>query len=226
MKKAKLLKIIISLLLSTLYFGSAAAAQTTVSGTVSGNDGKTVKGAVVEVGIPPDITLSATTIEKGEFSITVPATISIPSSGQSVGISARFRGDSTGTLSATIGANQDNKFDTLLRLDRTPGNSDPPPGGAEGGSGGERTSVKTEFGTFSNVGEYLGAVIKWAARLGVVAAVLMIVFGGLRIVTSGGNTEVVGQAKEIIEGALLGLAVIFLIGVFLSALVDLGQFSR
>lgn len=87
--------------------------------------------------------------------------------------------------------------------------------------------VCTELaGPVSNVGEYLAQVVKWSARLGVVAAVLVIVFAGNTMITSGGSPEGISSAKELIQGALIGLITIFLLGAILAWLVDTSQFSN
>lgn len=78
---------------------------------------------------------------------------------------------------------------------------------------------------FCNIGQYLAEIIKWSARLGVLAAVLMMAFAANMLVVSGGNPEQVTQAKEIIIGAILGLVVIFLLGPFLEFFIDLKQFQ-
>lgn len=89
----------------------------------------------------------------------------------------------------------------------------------------QQITVKTSLTgekDISSVGQFLGEILNWAGRFGVAAAVLMVVFAGFRIVTSGGSSEVVAQAKEIIAGAILGLAVIFLIGALLKLLINPG----
>lgn len=90
-----------------------------------------------------------------------------------------------------------------------------------------QTAIQTELAAepVSNIGQYLAAVVKWSARLGVVSAVLVIVWAGNVMITSGGSPEGITQAKELIQGALVGLITIFLIGALLAWLVDTSQFS-
>lgn len=53
-------------------------------------------------------------------------------------------------------------------------------------------------------------VHKWAAGIGSLLAVLMIIFAGFKYMTSSGNPEALGDAKETIIGALAGLSIIIL----------------
>jgi amino acid transporter len=55
---------------------------------------------------------------------------------------------------------------------------------------------------------YLGAVYKFGVILAAVLAVLMIVFGGIRYMTAGGNTGSIGDAKDMIWQAILGLLLV------------------
>jgi hypothetical protein len=64
--------------------------------------------------------------------------------------------------------------------------------------------------TFS---QYSSDIINFAKILGSSLAVLMVIYGGYKYLFSRGNSSATNEAKEIITGALLGLAVIYLIDV-------------
>lgn len=82
------------------------------------------------------------------------------------------------------------------------------------------TKVCTDFGAFSNIGDYLSAIIStWVIPLGVTAAILMITFAGFQYIYSGGSPETIKLAKELIVGAILGLIIIFMASYILNAIV-------
>lgn len=79
------------------------------------------------------------------------------------------------------------------------------PGGKSGGKGYTYQS-------------YIADVYKFALTLGEWLAVLMIVYAGYKYMTSQGNSSAINDAKEMLIGALLGLAILFLVRVILNTL--------
>lgn len=78
----------------------------------------------------------------------------------------------------------------------------------------------------SSIGELLGnCLINYMYVLGTAAAVAMIVFAGVLYITSGASPDQVGRAKEYIISALLGLAVIYLLGFLMNMLIDTSKLS-
>jgi hypothetical protein len=55
------------------------------------------------------------------------------------------------------------------------------------------------------IGEYIGAVYKYAVAVAGILAVIMIIIGGLQWLSSGGNTDMISSAKKRILGAIIGL---------------------
>lgn len=94
-------------------------------------------------------------------------------------------------------------------------------------SGGETASGQLQIsspdfgGPFTTIGGYVVAVVKKVIPLIIAGAILVVVFAGFRYITSLGNPDATGQAKSLIEGAVLGIITLFLIGLILASLVDL-----
>lgn len=67
---------------------------------------------------------------------------------------------------------------------------------------GEPTNVTFENHTFY--------IFKWAASIGSLLAMLMIIYAGIKYMSSGGNPQILEDAKETIVGSLIGLGMIIL----------------
>lgn len=69
---------------------------------------------------------------------------------------------------------------------------------------------------------YIGVLIKniydWVAGIGAIIVVLIIIYAGLRMVVSGGNTSAVGTTRKLVSTAVIGY-IILLCGWFV---VDTG----
>lgn len=59
------------------------------------------------------------------------------------------------------------------------------------------------------LGKYLTVIYNYALRFGGIIAAVMLMAGGLLWLVSGGNPGKIGQAKNIISGSLIGLALLF-----------------
>ncbi len=64
--------------------------------------------------------------------------------------------------------------------------------------------------------QYIGCIYEFATYLAIGLAILMIIWGGYRYITSQGNPDALGEAKEIIGGAIIGLMVLLLAYLILS----------
>ena len=53
-------------------------------------------------------------------------------------------------------------------------------------------------------------VISWALAIAFIAAVIMLIVGGFRYITAGGNTDQAGKGKNTIVNALIGIVIIVL----------------
>jgi hypothetical protein len=60
------------------------------------------------------------------------------------------------------------------------------------------------------IGDRIKTIINWISALIGVVAVIMIIFGGFRYITSGGNDTSVASAKKTILYALVGLVIVAL----------------
>lgn len=58
------------------------------------------------------------------------------------------------------------------------------------------------------IGQYFGAIYKWAISIGALVATIMILYGGLMYLMSAGNATKIEEAKSRITSALLGLFLI------------------
>ncbi|TSC92897.1 MAG: Uncharacterized protein CEN89_415 [Candidatus Berkelbacteria bacterium Licking1014_7] len=73
--------------------------------------------------------------------------------------------------------------------------------------------------TFTSIGELINEILKkYAIPIASAGAVMMIAIAGAKYVSSSGSSEAVGEAKELIIGAILGLAVILLAVVFIKSI--------
>ncbi len=66
--------------------------------------------------------------------------------------------------------------------------------------------------------QYMSDLYSFAIILGASLATLMIVYAGYKYMTSQGNQTALNDAKEVLTGALLGLAILLLIRVILNFL--------
>lgn len=59
--------------------------------------------------------------------------------------------------------------------------------------------------SFENLGEFINFIYKYGLQIGSVVAVIVIIIAGIMYIFSGGNSDTVGQAKNKIAGAVIGL---------------------
>lgn len=83
---------------------------------------------------------------------------------------------------------------------------------------GQSSSIDGGQGSLSLLGEYVSMIFRYVAALGGIIAVLVIMFAGFQLMTSGGSTEARGAAKELIQKTLVGVAMLFLSGLILYAI--------
>jgi cytochrome bd-type quinol oxidase subunit 2 len=62
----------------------------------------------------------------------------------------------------------------------------------------------------NNINNKIAKIINWLSAIIGVVAVIMIIFGGFRYITSGGNDSSVASAKKTILFALIGLVIVAL----------------
>jgi hypothetical protein len=79
-------------------------------------------------------------------------------------------------------------------------------------AGGNNSGVLDVFSKFKycSVEDLVSSVIKWALSIAFGLAVLFVILGGFRYMTSGGNPEAVKKAQSMIQWALAGIALVAL----------------
>lgn len=94
------------------------------------------------------------------------------------------------------------------------------PGCAGQSTGDSVTSVCTDLGSFSTIGDFIAAAINtWVVPIAVVGAIVMITVAGFLYISSGGSPDGIKLAKELIVGAILGLALLFMASYILNAII-------
>ncbi len=66
--------------------------------------------------------------------------------------------------------------------------------------------------------DYFTAILEFAKNLGLALAILMMIYAGYVYMTSQGNPTAVGEAKDIVVGALSGFALLFVVYLILNLL--------
>ena len=66
-----------------------------------------------------------------------------------------------------------------------------------------------------NIEQLLTAIANWLIAIGVVIAVIFIIWGGIRYMTAGGSDEAVKSARKTIYSGVIGAAVVLGVGVIL-----------
>ncbi|MBX4205161.1 MAG: hypothetical protein KW788_03185 [Candidatus Doudnabacteria bacterium] len=83
------------------------------------------------------------------------------------------------------------------------------------------TGLLCTFGGANTISGLILAVINIILALAGLIAVLVLIIGGFRYVTSFGNEEVTGQAKKMILNAILGIIIIILAFVIVQVVQNL-----
>jgi len=85
-----------------------------------------------------------------------------------------------------------------------------------------RALTEEELRTSGSVGSYVTLLYKWVILgIGPALAMLVMIYAGYIYMTSQGNPDSLKTAKDLIIGALVGLALIILAGVILRNLVGI-----
>lgn len=67
--------------------------------------------------------------------------------------------------------------------------------------------------TATDISDFLGVVADWLYIIGIAIVLLVVIIGGIRYVTAGGNEDQVAGAKKTIISGLIGAAIILLAGI-------------
>lgn len=79
--------------------------------------------------------------------------------------------------------------------------------------------TEEELRTAGDVGKYVTLLYQFGIPFGIALGTLVIIYAGYLYATSGGNPDSLKQAKDLIIGALVGLALIILAGVILKNVI-------
>ena len=72
--------------------------------------------------------------------------------------------------------------------------------------------------TYSTFGDYFTALVTLAVYLAGIISVFIVVYAGFLYSHSQGKSEQISQAKELVSGALIGMAILLLIRIILPTL--------
>ena len=75
--------------------------------------------------------------------------------------------------------------------------------------------------TATSFTDLIGGIIVWIRNIGVVIAVIAIIYAGFLFMTSGGNEEKVTTAKKTLVWALIGLAILIMGGAWISLIENI-----
>ena len=217
------------------FVSSVSAADVRVAGTVvSGIDSKAIQNAGVTITNAADagpsqfFPKSTLTGGQGGFSFDILESEFAGGNTLRVLLTARSPVPQTATANATFTVQKTGANNIpIIKLDIA-GNTNytPQPGGATNQSSGTIQYISPDLSpifkgrTYETLGDYLADLVQVAMVLSVVGATLVVVYAGFGYLNSGGSPEATAKSKEMIAGALLGIATVFLMSAFLVSLYD------
>ena len=71
--------------------------------------------------------------------------------------------------------------------------------------------IPGQAGPITSYKEYVTSMLGFAKNLGLILAILMLIYAGYKYMTSQGNPTAISEAKEITIGALTGFVLLFLV---------------
>jgi hypothetical protein len=87
-------------------------------------------------------------------------------------------------------------------------------------------AVCTDLGSFYNIGSYIAAITsRYVIPLAVIASLVVISFAGFQYIYSGGSPESIKLSKELIIGAILGLALIFMASFIIDEIISTDELN-
>lgn len=75
--------------------------------------------------------------------------------------------------------------------------------------------VDVETGSINILSSYISDIFRFVAALSVIIAVLVVMAAGFKIMIAGGDSGARGEAKDLVVKTFMGLALLFLAGLFL-----------
>lgn len=78
--------------------------------------------------------------------------------------------------------------------------------------------VSTQTGSLNILSTYVSSIFRFVAALSVIIAVLVLMAAGFKIMVAGGDTSARDDAKEWMQKVFMGLAFLFLSGLFLKTI--------
>lgn len=79
----------------------------------------------------------------------------------------------------------------------------------------KKINVSKENGSIGILSDYISTIFIYVMALSGIIAVLVIMFSGFQLMVSGGDSEARSTAKQLITKTLMGIAMLFLSGLFL-----------
>jgi len=76
-------------------------------------------------------------------------------------------------------------------------------------------TIQTDVGPAANVADYVTNILKYGLPILGGLAFLMLIYAGYLYMTSQGNPETIGRAKDIIIGVIVGIVLIFMIRIIM-----------
>ena len=66
------------------------------------------------------------------------------------------------------------------------------------------------IGSIEEVFDFLKVIVQWLLVFGLLLAVAMIIWGGIKYITAGGNEETSESAKKTVTNAIIGIVIVIL----------------
>ena len=74
----------------------------------------------------------------------------------------------------------------------------------------DSTGEELGYDTDSDIRDVVVNIVNWVLGILALAAVIMVIYGGIRWMTAGGNEENITIAKKILSAAIIGLIIVLL----------------
>lgn len=227
-----LLATFLAILLALLIGSSVLAADVRVAGTVASSiDGKAIERANVTITVTPPrpsqfFPKSTSTVTYGRFSFDIPETEFGGNDTLRIILRVVAPPPETPIATVTVTVQKTGTNNVPIITLNIAGNTNHTPQPSGSASSGTISYTSPDLSPifrgrpYQTLGDYLTDLVKVAMVLSVVAATLVVVYAGFGYLNSGGSPEATAHAKEMIAGALIGIATVFLMSAFLVSLYD------
>ncbi|MFY9484496.1 MAG: pilin [Patescibacteria group bacterium] len=220
----------LAVFLALSFMSSVRAADARVAGTVASSiDQKAIERAGVTVtradtGPSRFFPKSTSTGEQGGFHFDIPETEFGGNNTLRILLTVTAPNPLTATATATFTAQKTGANNVPIIKLNIAGNTNYTPQSSTPSRSGIISYTSPDLSpifrgkTYQTLGDYLTDLVKVAMVLSVVAATLVVVYAGFGYLNSGGSPEATAHAKEMIAGAIFGIATVFMMSAFLVSL--------